>query len=66
MKCDIPPLNSLKDSNTNSKVKTVEEEKVGVRSLACNTSRVRRVETKMNDNWVNYSYAHAQTKQQVG
>jgi hypothetical protein len=30
----------LKDSNVNLKVKTEEEEKIGLCSLACNTSRV--------------------------
>jgi hypothetical protein len=36
---DAPP-HSLKDSNGNSKVKTMEEEGVGVRFLAHNTSKV--------------------------
>lgn len=35
---DTPP-NSLKDLHVNLKVKTMKEEKVGVRSLARNTSR---------------------------
>ncbi len=37
------PPNSLKDSNASPKVKTMEEEGVGVHSLTCNTSRVRGV-----------------------
>jgi hypothetical protein len=36
---DAPP-SSLMDSNVNSKVKIVEGEAIGVRSLTCNTSRV--------------------------
>jgi len=36
--CDAPP-NSLKDSNACLKVKTMEEEGVGVCSLTCNISR---------------------------
>jgi hypothetical protein len=35
------PQNSLKDSNANLKVKTMIEERVRVRSLTCNTSRVK-------------------------
>jgi len=34
------PQNSLKDSNANSKVQTMEEG-IKVRSLACNISKVR-------------------------
>ncbi len=57
---DAPP-NSLKDSNANPKVKTMEK---GVRvfSLTRNTSRVKGVcwsfgmGTRMNGKWVNYSY----------
>ncbi len=37
---DTPP-NSLKDLNASPKVKIVEEEGVGVRSLIRNTSKVR-------------------------
>jgi len=36
---DAPP-HSLKDSNVSLKVKTTEEERIGVRSLTHNTSRV--------------------------
>ncbi len=61
------PSNSLKDSNANPKVKTMEE---GVRaqSLAYNTFRVKGVRqsfemgTRMIDKHVNYSYQFAQTK----
>jgi len=38
---DAPP-NSLKDSNACPKVKTLKEKGVGVCSLNCNISRVRR------------------------
>jgi len=38
---DAPP-NSLKDSNVCPKVKTMKEKGVGVRSLDCNTSGVRK------------------------
>jgi len=38
--CDALP-HSLKDLNANLKVKTMEEERVGVCSLVCNTSRVK-------------------------
>ncbi len=37
---DAPPK-SLKDSNINPKVKTLEEERIGICSLACNTSRLK-------------------------
>jgi hypothetical protein len=36
---DAPP-HSLKDLNASPKVKTTKEERVGVHSLACNTSGV--------------------------
>jgi hypothetical protein len=36
IKIDTPP-NSLIDSNTSLKMKTMEEKRVGARSLACNT-----------------------------
>jgi hypothetical protein len=59
--------NSLKDSNANPKVKTMEK---GVRvcSLTRNISGVRRVcwsfgmGTRMNGKWVNYLYGRVQTK----
>jgi hypothetical protein len=47
------------------------EEGIKVRSLAYNTSRVRKacwsfgMGTKMSDKRINYSHLHAQTKQQV-
>jgi hypothetical protein len=62
----------LKASNASPKMKTMEEKKVGVRSLICNILGVRGVcrsfemEIKTNDKWVNYLYGHIQTKQQVG
>jgi hypothetical protein len=62
--------NSVKNSNVNPKVKTVEGIKVF--SLIHSTSRVKkacwsfRMGTKMNDKWVNYSHRLAQIKQQVG
>jgi hypothetical protein len=68
---DIPP-NYLKDSNANPNVKIIEEKKVGVHSLTYSTSGVRgvcwssRMETRMNDKWVNYSHGPTQTKQQDG
>jgi hypothetical protein len=36
------PSNFLKDSNASLKVKTIEEEKIGVHFLVHNTSEVRR------------------------
>jgi len=71
MEYDTPP-NSLKDSNVNPKLKTMEEEVVEVRSLVRNILRVRKVcgssemRTRTSDKWINYSYRFAQTKQQVG
>jgi len=62
------PLNSLKYSNVSPKMKTMEEEGVGVHSLAHNTSRVKRacwsfeMGIKTSDKRVNYSYAPTQTK----
>jgi hypothetical protein len=45
-------------------------ERIGVRSLACNTSGVGGVlelldGIRTSDKWVNYSHRPAQTKQQV-
>jgi hypothetical protein len=66
-RCDTPP-NSLNDSNASSKVKTIEEEGVGVCSLGCSILGVRRacwslvIGIRTNDKWVNYSYGPAQTK----
>jgi hypothetical protein len=60
----------LERLNVNLKVKT-SEEGIGVRSLACSTSGVKRerwspgMETRTNDKWVNYSNGLTQTKQQV-
>jgi hypothetical protein len=39
--CDAPP-NFLIDPIASAKVKTIERERVGVHSLICNTSRVKR------------------------
>jgi len=69
-KSDAPP-NSLMDSTTSPKVKTLEGKIIGARSLACNTSGVEAVlefqnGTRMSDKRVNYSSGLAQTKQQVG
>jgi hypothetical protein len=67
-KIDAPP-NSLKDSNVNVKVKTIEEKRIEVHSLAHNTSGVRgaccnfEMGTRMSDKRVNYSYGPTQTKQ---
>jgi hypothetical protein len=55
---DAPP-NFLKDSNVNLKVKTTEEEKVGIRSLVCSTPRIKgtcwssKMGSKMSDKQVN-------------
>jgi hypothetical protein len=55
---DAPP-NYLEDSNTSLKMKIVEEEGVGVRSLIYSISRVRRMcssfgmGSRMNDKQVN-------------
>jgi len=63
------PLNSLKDSNVNPKVKTTKEEKIRAHYLVCSTFRVKGVcwSSKMgirtNDKHVNYSYQFTQTKQ---
>jgi len=68
---DAPP-NSSKNSNMNLKMKTMKKKGVGVRSLVRNILGVRKVhwsskmETKVNDKWVNYSYGSTQIKQQVG
>jgi hypothetical protein len=68
---DAPP-NSLKDSNVNLKMETMEEKRVRVHSLACSISKVKMacqnfgIGTRTNDKRVNYSYQHAPTKQQVG
>ncbi len=68
---DEAPPNSLKNSNANLKVKTMEEEGIGVRSLACSTLAIRgvcwssRTRTRMNDKHVNYSYGPTQTKKLV-
>jgi hypothetical protein len=68
---DAPP-NPLVDSNASPKVKIMEEEGVGARSLAHNISRVRGacwssgMGTRMNDKRVNYLHRPAQMKQQVG
>jgi hypothetical protein len=65
---DAPP-NSLKDSNTSSKAKIIEEEGIRVRSLAHNISEVRRVcysfgmGIRTSDKWVSYLDGLAQTKQ---
>ncbi len=62
------PPNSLKYSNANPKVKTMEEKGVWARSLAHNTFGVKRVcwnskmGTRMSDKRVNYSYQSIQTK----
>ncbi len=64
--------NSSKNSNTNPKVKTMEKEKIGIRSPTCNILGVGGVcwnsgmGTRTNDKWVNYSHKPTQTKQQVG
>ncbi len=64
------PSNSLKNSNANSKMKTMEEG-VKVLFLVCNTLGVRggcwssRM-GRTSDKQINYSYELAQTKQQVG
>jgi len=64
---DAPP-NSLKDSNVSSKVKTTEEEEVGVCSLTCNILGVKKAcsSSKMgiraSDKQVNYSHGPTQTK----
>jgi len=56
----------------NLKMKTMKKKGVGVRSLVRNILGVREVhwsskmETKVNDKWVNYSYGSTQIKQQVG
>jgi len=58
------PSNSL---NVSSKVKIAKKKGVDIRSLACSTSRVKKVcwsskmGTKTNDKQVNYSYGLAQT-----
>jgi hypothetical protein len=72
LKCINALPNSLTNSTSNPKVKTIQEEDgVGVRSLARSTSGVRGMcwssgmGTKMSDKQVNYSHGHAQTKQQV-
>ncbi len=67
---DVPP-NSLKDSNANPNMKTMEKG-VGAHSITPNIFRVRRVcwsfkimGIKTNDKCINYSYQFAQIKQQV-
>jgi hypothetical protein len=61
-------LERLKCKSQNENIKR----KSWARSLICNTSRVRRVcwtfkmETRMSDKQVNYSYGFTQTEQQVG
>jgi hypothetical protein len=67
----VSPDDALSNSLTNStspKVKMVEEKKVGVHSLACCTSRVRRacwsfeMGIKTNDKRVNYSHGQCKHK----
>jgi hypothetical protein len=41
--CSDAPSNSKKDSKANPKMKIMKEERIGACSLACSTSRVRRV-----------------------
>jgi hypothetical protein len=67
---DAPP-NSLKDSNANINVKTMEEG-IGARSITRNISGVRGacwssriMGTRTNDKRINYSYQFTQAKQQV-
>jgi hypothetical protein len=59
------------DSTASPKVKTMEVEGVGVRSLICRLWGYRGVlelrdATRKNDKQVNHSHKLAQTKQQVG
>ncbi len=64
---DKPP-NSLTYSNVSPKVKIMEEERVGVLFLPCNTLGVREacwssgMGIRTNDKCVNYSYGLAETK----
>jgi len=62
---------SLMDSIVSPKLKTIEGEGIGARSLVRNTSGVEGVlelwdGTKKIDKQINYSHELAQTKQQVG
>ncbi len=63
-KCTInTPSDSLKYSNVNPKLKTTEEQRVGVCSLTCSTFEVRgcwssMMGTKTSDKQVNYSNCH--------
>jgi hypothetical protein len=56
--------NSLTNSTMSSKVKTMEEEGIGVRSLIHNTLLVRATcwsferRIRTSDKWVNYSQCH--------
>jgi len=66
------PLSSLMDSTTSPNVKTMERKKIGVRSLACNTSGGRGacwnsgMGIKKIDKKINCSHGLTQTKQHIG